>query len=86
MSGDETRNLVEEQLKALGLDHVAFYGWHGINNKELLKVAVEKDGPIETLHQLKDEGLIRHIGFSTQSSSSQIGRRNGYGCFYNFPK
>ena len=65
MSGDETRNLVEEQLEALKLSYIDFYGWHGINNKELLKVAVEKDGPIETLHQLKDEGLIRHIGFST---------------------
>ena len=65
MSGDETRNLVEEQLEALKLNYIDFYGWHGINNKELLKVAVEKDGPIETLHQLKDEGLIRHIGFST---------------------
>jgi len=65
MSGDETRNLVEEQLEALKLSYIDFYGWHGINNRELLKVAVEKGGPIETLHQLKDEGLIRHIGFST---------------------
>ena len=24
-----------------------------------------KNGPVETLHRLKDEGLIRHIGFST---------------------
>ena len=67
MSGDETRNLVEEQLKALGIDHIDFYGWHGINNKELLKVAVEKNGPVETLHRLKDEGLIRHVGFSTHA-------------------
>ena len=65
MSGDETRRLVEEQLEALKLNYVDFYGWHGINNKELLKVAVEKNGPVETLHRLKDEGLIRHIGFST---------------------
>jgi len=65
MSGDETRRLVEEQLGALKLNYIDFYGWHGINNKELLKVAVEKNGPVETLHRLKDEGLIRHIGFST---------------------
>ena len=67
MSGDETRRLVEEQLKALKLDYIDFYGWHGINNKELLKVAVEKNGPVETLYQLKNEGLIRHIGFSTHA-------------------
>ena len=72
MSGDETRRLVEEQLKALNLDYIDFYGWHGINNKELLKVAVEKNGPVETLYQLKDEGLIRHIGFSTHGPLSII--------------
>ena len=72
MSGDETRRLIEEQLKALKLDYIDFYGWHGINNKELLKVAVEKNGPVETLYQLKNEGLIRHIGFSTHGPLSII--------------
>ena len=72
MSGNETRRLVEEQLKALKLDYIDFYGWHGINNKELLKVAVEKNGPVETLYQLKNEGLIRHIGFSTHGSLNVI--------------
>ena len=72
MSGDETRRLVEEQLEALGLDHVDFYGWHGINNKELLKIAVEKNGPVEALHRLKDEGLIRHVGFSTHAPLDTI--------------
>ena len=72
MSGDETRSLVEEQLEALGLDYVDFYGWHGINNKELLKIAVEKNGPVETLHRLKDEGLIRHVGFSTHAPLDTI--------------
>ena len=72
MSGGETRRLVEEQLEALGLDHVDFYGWHGINNKELLKIAVEKNGPVETLHRLKDEGLIRHVGFSTHAPLGTI--------------
>jgi hypothetical protein len=72
MSGDGTRSLVEEQLEALGLDYVDFYGWHGINNKELLKIAVEKNGPVETLHRLKDEGLIRHVGFSTHAPLDTI--------------
>jgi len=67
MTGDETRKLVEEQLKALNLDYIDFYGWHGINNKELLEVATKKNGPLETLHKLKNEGVIRHIGFSTHA-------------------
>jgi len=67
MTGDETRSLVEEQLKALDLDYIDFYGWHGINNKELLDAATKQNGPVETLHKLKNEGLIRHIGFSTHA-------------------
>jgi predicted aldo/keto reductase-like oxidoreductase len=67
MTGDETRSLVEEQLKALDLDYIDFYGWHGINSKELSEVATKKNGPVETLHKLKNEGVIRHIGFSTHA-------------------
>jgi uncharacterized protein len=72
MSGDETRKLIEEQLKALKLDYIDFYGWHGINNKELLKLAVKRGGPVEVLHKLKDEGLIRHVGFSTHAPLDTI--------------
>jgi predicted aldo/keto reductase-like oxidoreductase len=65
MTGDETRRLVEEQLTALQLDYVDFYGWHGINNLERLQLSTAKGGPVEALHRLKEEGLIRNIGFST---------------------
>ena len=68
----ETRQLVESQLKALQLDYVDFYGWHGINNEELFKVASQKKGPVEMLHRLKEEGLIRHIGFSTHAPLNVI--------------
>ena len=68
MTGDETRKLVEEQLQTLKMDYVDFYGWHGINNRERLNAAVQKGGPVETLHRLKEEGLIRHIGFSTHGA------------------
>lgn len=67
MTGEETRKLVEEQLTSLKLDFVDFYGWHGINNEERLRAAVKLGGPVEVLHRLKEEGLIRHIGFSTHA-------------------
>ena len=68
MTGGETRKLVEEQLTSLKLDFVDFYGWHGINNEERLLAAIKPGGPVETLHRLKEEGLIRHIGFSTHAA------------------
>ncbi len=68
MSGQETRALVEEQLVSLKMDYLDFYGWHGINNEERLQAAIKPGGPVEVLHRLREEGLIRHIGFSTHGS------------------
>ncbi len=68
MTGEETRKFIEEQLVSLKLDYLDFYGWHGINNEERLKAAVKPGGPVEVLHKLREEGLIRHIGFSTHGS------------------
>ena len=67
MTADETRKLVEEQLRALQLDRVDFYGWHGINNEERLAAACAPGGPVETLHRLREEGMIGHVGFSTHA-------------------
>ena len=72
MTGDETRRLVEEQLNALRLEKIDFYGWHGINNEERLCTATQKGGPVEELHKLKEEGVIGHIGFSTHGSLDLI--------------
>lgn len=65
MTADDTRRMVEAQLEALRLDYIDFYGWHGINNRERLDAALKTGGPVETLHRLREEGLVRHIGFST---------------------
>jgi len=61
----ETRELVEKQLDALKTSYFDFYAWHGINTPELLKNSCAKNGPVEELLKLKEEGVIRHVGFST---------------------
>ncbi len=66
-TGDETRKLVETQLKDLQTDYLDFYGWHGINNEELLKVSCATNGPVEELLKMKEEGVVRHVGFSTHA-------------------
>lgn len=66
-SADETRKMVALQLKALKTEYFDFYGWHGINNLELLSIACAKGGPVEELLKLKKEGVIGHVGFSTHA-------------------
>lgn len=63
----ETRELVEKQLRALKTDYFDFYAWHGINTPELLELSCAKNGPVEELLKLKDEGVIKHVGFSTHA-------------------
>jgi predicted aldo/keto reductase-like oxidoreductase len=66
-NADAMKKRIEEQLKTLKTDYFDFYGYHGINNQELYNEAFKKNGPIEALVQLKEEGVIKHIGFSTHA-------------------
>lgn len=66
-TADETRRLVEEQLKTLKTDYLDFYGWHGINNSERFDAALATNGAVEELLKMKEEGIIKHVGFSTHA-------------------
>ena len=61
----DTRKLIETQLKTLKTDYLDFYAWHGINNLDKLNEACRKNGPVHELLKIKEEGLIKHVGFST---------------------
>lgn len=64
---EDTRNLVEKQLKALKTDYFDFYAWHGLNTYADCNEVCKAGGAIEELLKLKDEGIIRHVGFSTHA-------------------
>lgn len=81
MTGPEMRERIENQLKDLKTDYIDFYAWHGINNDELLKTTCTKNGPVEELLKLKEEGVIKHIGFSTHAPLQTIIRTIETGMF-----
>ncbi len=66
------REMVDAQLKALKTDYLDFYGYHGINNKEWFNIATGTNGPVEELLKMKEEGIIKHVGFSTHASLDVI--------------
>ncbi len=74
MTADDTLELVEKQLRDLQTDYFDFYGWHGLNNQELLEQSCKTGGPVETLLKLKEEGVIKHVGFSTHAPLEVIVR------------
>ncbi len=68
---EEVRPLIEKQLIALKTDYIDFYAWHGINSNEILE-NITKNGVIGELLKLKDEGIIKHLGFSTHGALDVI--------------
>ncbi len=72
MTADDTRRLVEEQLKTLQTDYFDFYAWHGANTDELVDESCKSGGAVEELLRMKEEGIIKHVGFSTHGALETI--------------
>lgn len=72
LTADEMYQTVEKQLHALQTDYIDFYGWHGINTDELLHQSCKSGGPVEALLKLKEQGIIKHVGFSTHGPTNII--------------
>ena len=65
VSADEWRRHLEESLKLLRTDYIDIYNHHGIGWNTFVKhLDPAKDGLTKALLRAKEEGLIRHAGFS----------------------
>lgn len=60
--GKHTDELFNEQLEKCGVDYFDFYLLHSVN-RDIMKV-FEEDNSYEYLAKKKEEGKIRHLGFS----------------------
>lgn len=61
-SGDRVRRSVEETLERLGLDHVQLMYLHDPEDHITFAEAMAKGGPIEALVELRDQGVLGHLG------------------------
>ncbi|MEH2257641.1 aldo/keto reductase [Nostoc sp.] len=68
----EFREIFEQSLKNLQLDYVDLLGLHGINHPESLNDSIRPGGCLEVAQQLRAEGKVRFIGFSTHGSTDVI--------------
>jgi predicted aldo/keto reductase-like oxidoreductase len=62
----------EQSMKYLSLEYVDLLGLHGINNREFLRWALQKNGAVAAARQLQREGRIRFLGFSTHATTDVI--------------
>src|SRR5260221_3016511 len=59
-------------MKYLGLQYIDLFSLHGINHRELLRWALQKNGCVAAARQLQKEGRIRFLGFSTHATTDVI--------------
>jgi predicted aldo/keto reductase-like oxidoreductase len=69
---ENTLKCFEEQLARLQMDYIDFYLMHNVNEKSIDKIL--NSDFIETLDELKAEGKIRHLGFSSHGSCETLER------------
>jgi D-threo-aldose 1-dehydrogenase len=68
-SGDQMRRSVERSLRLLGLSRLQLVHLHDPENldepgREPFEYMMAPGGPVETLVNLKDEGIIEHLGIA----------------------
>ena len=59
-------------LKRLQVDYLDLLTLHGINNASQLNWSIRKNGCLDWAYRLKEEGLCRHIGFSTHGPTDRM--------------
>ncbi len=80
-SPDEIRQSVHESLRRLQVDHIDVIQFHdGWYNKGETEQILERGG-LETFQRLRDEGLVRLIGFTCEGPSAGVERLIATGAF-----
>jgi aryl-alcohol dehydrogenase-like predicted oxidoreductase len=63
---------LENSLTLLETDYFDLYQFHGIPSVEEARQILAPGGALETFVKARDEGLIRHIGFSAHSEEAAL--------------
>jgi len=70
-SGEQIKRSVERSLRLLGLDQIQIMYLHDPEHTTF-ENAMSPGGPVQVLHQLKDQGLIKHIGVAGGPTDMEI--------------
>jgi aryl-alcohol dehydrogenase-like predicted oxidoreductase len=73
--GDDARRSLEASLKRLRRDYIDLIQIHGSYYAEETAIALmEKGGLADALQKAREEGLVRHIGFSIECQNAALDR------------
>lgn len=67
MTAEKFRETFATSLRNLRTEFVDLLSIHGINNRELLDLTLQRGGALEAARQIQREGRTRFVGFSTHA-------------------
>ncbi len=70
--GKSARAELEESLRLLRTDHLDLYQFHKITTPQDIDVATGPGGALEVFVKAREQGLVKHLGFSTHSAEDAI--------------
>jgi predicted aldo/keto reductase-like oxidoreductase len=73
-----SRMELERSLKRLKTDYFDLYQMHHIRTPEEVKQALGPGGAIETFLKAKEEGKVRHLGFSAHTTKGALEAMRGF--------
>jgi predicted aldo/keto reductase-like oxidoreductase len=71
---DEFVRDFEDSMRRLQLEYVDLLGLHGVNDAKVLEWSIRDGGCLERAEELRRQGRVRHIGFSTHAPAEVIVR------------
>jgi predicted aldo/keto reductase-like oxidoreductase len=69
---DDAKRTIETSLKRLNTDYIDLYQIHSVTTEDEVKQFGAADGVLPVLQKYKEQGLIRHIGFTGHTSASAM--------------
>lgn len=82
---DKVEEIFEEQLERCGVDYFDFYLIHNVCELNIDEYLNEEHGIMSYLCAQREQGRIRHLGFSTHSSNDSLERfLKAYGAHMEF--
>ena len=69
---DDAKRTIETSLKRLNTDYIDLYQIHSITTEDEVKQFGAADGVLPVLQKYKEQGVIRHIGFTGHTSASAM--------------
>jgi uncharacterized protein len=69
---DDAKRTVETSLKRLNTDYIDLYQIHSVTTEDEVQQFGAADGVLPVLQKYKEQGVIRHIGFTGHTSATAM--------------